>query len=243
MNRKLKVFGLMMAALFAVSAVSAQAAFAEEEFHAHAEDVVLTGAEHPQKPGQVTRIYVNGVEKGNVTCNNLEVWGTVKGTPNGANLYTSPEATVHPKYTECTSSFGSASVNTEECHYNFTAKTVGEHAEVHVICPAGQSIKVTVGGVCTLAIGEQTVPGIKYTNVNTTGKTENDEITLHATTGKTIDYTSSGFGCSLGGIPSKGTEGEYEGTATVEAKKWVSGTTTAPNNSYVDGEQVGIFKE
>jgi hypothetical protein len=247
MNRKLKLFGLMIAVLFAVSAVSAQAAFAAEEFHAHEEKVILTGEDHPNAglEKQTTRVWVAGKEKGTVTCTTLEVWGTVQGTSSGNGLFTSPEATVHPKYSNCTSSFGSASVNTEECHYKFTASTdANGHAEVHIVCPAGQSIKISVAGLCTISVNNnQSVPGIHYTNVNTGGETSTEELTVHATTGKTIDYTSSGFGCSLAGIPSSGSEAEYEGTATVAAFEDISGTTTAPNNSYEDGEQVGIFKQ
>jgi hypothetical protein len=159
-------------------------------------------------------------------------------------LFTSPEATVHFRYSERTSSFGSVSVNTEECHYRYTATTdVEGYAEEHLVCPAGQSVKWSLGGVCTVTIGNQTIPGVHYTNVNTTGETSNDELTSHTTTGKTVHYTSSGFGCALAGIPSAGTEPEFEGTLTVKAFEYISGSTTAPTSTYVDGEQVGIFKE
>jgi hypothetical protein len=241
---KLKLFGLTIIALFAVGAVSAQAALAEEEFHAHEERVILTGEDHPQAPGQIIRFWASGKEKGTVTCNKLEVWGTVQGTPSGNGLFTTPEATVHPKYSECSSSFGSLSVNTDECHYLYTSHTdANGHAEKHLICPAGQSIKMSVAGVCTISIGSQIISGVHYTNVDTTSETDEEKLTIHTTTGKTIDYTASGFGCSLAGIPSSGTELEFDGTLTVAAFEDISGTTTAPNNSYVDGAQVGIFKE
>jgi hypothetical protein len=241
---KLKAFGLTVVALLAVGAVSAQAASAEELFHAHARHVVLTGEQHPQFPNQAMRIWVNGTEKGTLTCGKLEAWGDVESNNEGSpGTWTSTEATVHPTISECTSSFGSASVNTEECHYLYTPHTdANGHAEVHLTCPAGQSIKMSVGGVCTISIGSQTIPGVHYTNVNTTGETNDKQLTIHTTSGKTIDYTSSGFGCALGGIPSSGTELEAEGTLTVRAFRYRSGSTTVPN-SYTEEGGVGIWKE
>jgi hypothetical protein len=245
MTRKLKVVAVALAALFAVSAISAQAAFAEEEFHAHAKHVVLTGEQHPQFPAQKTTVWVGATSKGNLTCNKLELWGDSEGTETTSTLFTSKNATVHPKYAECTSTFGNLTVNTEECHFNLTATTnANGHAELHINCPTGQSIKTSIAsGACVISINnEQTLTGVHYTNV-TTSDTAHAELTVHLTTGKTIHYTASGFGCALAGIPTSGTEAEWEGTWTLKAFKYVSGSTTAPSNSYKDEEQVGIFKE
>jgi hypothetical protein len=264
MSRNLKALGLALAAMFALSAVAAQGAFAEEFFHTHAKHVIITGHQHPQFPEQTTIINNNaGEAKGKVICKKLTLEGDEEGveTP-GTGTFTSTTATVRPTYEECevVSPFkAAATVNTGKCHYRFTSNTEvttktpeeQKHARARVTCPKGENIKIeTPSTGCVITVNNEENPvgsgefgqtpthGVVYTNVNTTTETNKKEITAHATV-KNIKFTSN-FTCQLAGIPASGEKAEYTGTATVQAFKWVSGTTEG--NNYVEGEQVGIEK-
>jgi hypothetical protein len=264
MSRNLKALGLALAAMFALSAVAAQGAFAEEFFHAHTEHVIITGEQHPQFPIQKTIINNNaGEKKGEVQCKILHLTGDEVGveTP-GTGTWTSTTATVHPVYEECEliSPFkAAATVNTGKCHYRFTSNTeettktpeVQKHARARVTCPKGENITISTPSTgCVITVNNEENPvgsgefgqtpthGVVYTNVNTTKETSKKELTAHATV-KNIKYTSN-FTCQLAGIPASGEKAEYEGTATVKAYEYVSGTTES--NNYVKGAQVGIEK-
>jgi hypothetical protein len=264
MSRNLKALGLALAATFALGAMAAQGAFAEEFFHTHAKHVVITGEQDPQFPNQPLIINNNaGEKKGELTCKKLKLTGDEEGveTP-GTGTWTSTTLTVHPVYEECeiTTPFKSAAtVNTGKCHNRLTSNTeettktpeVQKHGRVRTTCPKGENIKIeTPSTGCVITINNEENPvgsgefgqtpshGAVYTNVNTTPETNKKEITLH-TTVKNLKFTSN-FSCQLAGIPASGEKAEFAGTVTLRAFKYVSGTTE--NENYVEGEQVGIEK-
>jgi hypothetical protein len=264
MNRQLKALGVALAACFALSAVVAQGAFAEELFHAHAQHVVITGEQHPQFPTQTLILNNNaGEKKGEAVCKKLRLYGDDLGveTP-GTGTFTSTAVTLHPVYEECevvTPFKASATLNTGKCHYRFTPNTEvttkepveQKHARVRITCPKGEPLAISTpstGCVITISnpenpvgsgeFGQTPTHGVVHTNVNTTAETNKKEITGHATV-KNIQFTSN-FTCQLAGIPASGEKAEFNGTVTLRAFEYKSGTTEG--NNYIEGQQVGIEK-
>ncbi|HET9396290.1 MAG TPA: hypothetical protein VFO36_09555 [Nitrospiraceae bacterium] len=204
MIRNLKVLGLAIAAVLALSAVMASAAMAAE-FTASSYPATITGSN--TKGSEVFK-----TEGGNVECNSHFV--------SHSQSAASSTLTVTPTYTSCDAfGFLSATVNTEECSYVFHATdTITETEPVHrhywrhhvdVVCPTGQSIKVTAS-TCKAEIKSQT--GL------TTVKTENiagGSVTVTPdVSGIAYTVTQDGFLCPFGGTGNK-TDGKYTGDVTV----------------------------
>jgi hypothetical protein len=266
MSHNLKVLGLALAAMLALSAVAAQGAFAEpipEYFHSHAKHIIITGEQHPQFPNQETVLNNNaGEQKGLVVCKKLSLRGDQEGEFEGTvGTWTSKFATVHPEYSECEAKAPlneAATVSVPKgCHYKLTATTQvttpgQSHGKVHIICPKTEPITISTPVGCKITVTNEETPagsgefgqtpthGNVYTNVNTdpNAATNKKEITAHATV-KGIKFTSS-FACQLAGIPASGEKAEYNGTTTTRCFKYVSGTT---ETGYTEGEQVGCWKE
>lgn len=123
MIRNLKVLGLALTAVFALSAVLASAASAEFTSESPQTELTATALEEQVFTGA-------GAE---VTCTEVSVHGTIGEVQK--------EVTVEPTYGgHCTVNGFPAKVDTNECHYLFT--TI-EEVGVHILCPEGKQIEVT----------------------------------------------------------------------------------------------------
>jgi hypothetical protein len=227
MTRNLKALGLALLAAFALSAVAASAASAQDVFTTHnGEPAHLHGEQVGDSTDNVFGMKEHAAE---VTCK--EATFTSTGTvEDGAK-----EIVVHPTYptfvkeTEeeehnCESSFGIATVDTTGCDFVLTGEThetlntKGEdkdekHATVSLECEPEKSIKITTPEVgCTLTMTPQTgLLGVTYTNE---GTTPDEDVKVDVTVDK-IKYHAS-FICQLGGLPSTGEDAYLTETVTVK---------------------------
>jgi hypothetical protein len=143
--RRLRVVGVTLAAVFAISAVAAAAAQAgvweAEEYPAR-----VTGE-------QTTQIVFTGVV-GSWKCGGLKFQGELSKESSQLDLA--------PTYEKCSWAGIAATVNMEGCTYRFTAgNTIGESSNkvemlMGIICPAGKEIKLTLANECTIKFPEQT---------------------------------------------------------------------------------------
>jgi hypothetical protein len=189
MNRKIKTLGIVLASVFAMSAIGASAASAAE-FHS---------AVHPQEIHGVQTVgHVFTTDAGTVTCKTATFTGTTSAK-------TSPTQTLAPDYNNCTA-FGFINVPIHEngCDYLFNANGTTE-----VKCPTvsgvKQKIEITVP-FCTTTVGEQHIgAGMSFTN--NAGETD-----IIATTNikEEIDYVECGGPLTE--------NGSYKGTTTVTGK-------------------------
>ena len=169
MNRKFKTLGLVLASVFAMSAIGASAASAAD----------FRSEVHPQSvSGTQTTSHVFTTDAGTVTCKKATFSGTTSGT-------TASTQTLTPEYDECTA-FGFVNVPIHEngCGYIFNANGTTE-----VECPSGKKIEITVP-FCTTTVGEQHIgEGMSFSS--NAGKTD-----IIATTNITktigIDYNECG---------------------------------------------------
>jgi hypothetical protein len=224
MTRMRKVLALFFA-IAAVGAVSASAAQATGWYHAE----TLNGETPP-------KLFVHGEQvienvfhttAGTVKCKTATFQSEV-------TELTVRTLTVKPTYGTCTAfgqtaqvTFTGANPATEFCHYDFTTPTEGTegklHAEVHIQCNGGWTIKVDVPTAnCSLTIGAQTPtkPTVDLTNNTATGSTRDVLVT---STVEGISYTVDGPGtaCGTAGAHNDGT---YTGTVTV--KGWENAAHT-----------------
>lgn len=200
MVRNLRLLGLALAAVFALTAVAASAAMAEE-FHSEKETTTLLGKQTE------THKFVTSV--GTVTCEVAEFKGTVTGTKKAENDFANPEVTIHPTYEKCKLSGINinVTVTTTGCNYRFY-NVATKSGPVDVVCETGKEITVAGTG-CTVKVPGQTgLKTVEYANEGTgTGRTV--KVTAKVTG---IKYTTSGFLC---GTSSK-ENGEYSGPTKVE---------------------------
>jgi len=208
MKKNLKVLGLALVAIMAMSAVISAVAQAESP------TFVLTAATGKFKGSSNDHIFT--VQGGNVKC--VENGG-VKGARFEGTLTAekSTEVTVTAAYGNagkgCTAFGVAATVNMKSCHYRFTAVKGSNPptALVDVICTtAGDEITVTASSLpCTVTVGPQT--GLIHALLTNAGP-EPTHVNAEITVGK-IKYTASGVGC-----PKPGTfeDGSYTGTVTLE---------------------------
>jgi hypothetical protein len=194
MIRNFKALGLAVVAVLAMSAVVASAAQAE------ATTAQFTAATYPTtfEGTNTAGSEVFTTEGGKVEC-------ASKFT--GSMSAASQTSEAHPTYTGCKAfGFLTATVNTEECNYLFhvTTKT-GEgkyQAHADVVCPAGQSIKVSAS-TCKIEIKGQT--GLTTVNFeNSSG----DLKVLANVGGIAYTVTQDGIGCPFNGTGAK-TGGTY----------------------------------
>jgi hypothetical protein len=226
MSHKIKALGLALAAVFAMSAVAAQAASATP--HTFVTDsgnpAYLTGTQEPAPA--VNRLFFTGSGE-EVECEaaHYESTGTVANE--------AEEVTVHPVYEECSSLLapnpGEVKVRTHSCHFTLTGTTDGNgHAEAHVAnCPEGEEIEIEIEGACTIYVGNQTPTegGVHYTNHTTATPMD---FTVQATaTG--IHYTYEGPLCFLA----------VEEGPTPHDADFISSITVKCYNDAAHTEQVG----
>jgi len=203
--RKLRIFGLALIALVAVSAIGATMASADE----------LTATKYP-----ATTIGSN--EKEVFTDEFTTTAGTVKCTTasyKGTLKEKSTTLTVAPTYSGCTGFGFPATVTTTGCNYLFhvngTTSTVGT---VDLVCEAGKEITVVAKSgetvKCTVHVGSQAGLGtVTYSSIGAAGETE--EVTAFADLSG-VKYThtpGTGVGACVNG----------SGTGTLKAKATLTG--------------------
>jgi len=200
MIRNLKVLGLAIAAVMAMSAMMASAASAVPQFTASAYPATVTGSN--TKGSEVFT-----TEGGKVECDSHFVSHSLAAA--------SSTLTVTPTYTNCEAFGLNATVNTEGCTYVFHAtekvSTGVYNNHVDVVCPTGKSIKIVAGGgLCRAEIkGQNGLTTVKTTNVAGGGVTVEPNVSSVAYT-----VTTDSFGCPFSGTGNK-TDGKYTGHVVV----------------------------
>jgi hypothetical protein len=229
MKRNLKVLGIALAAVFAMSAVAASGASAHYIFTPGASPAWITGTQIAHTAGNKLEI---GENVARVECNNAHFKGTSEGTEPS-------QVTVTAEYEECTthaSGINAAStVDMNGCAYILTGETTdGTHGIVHIECPGTNVIEVTTPSVnCTVKVKAQTPTsgGISYENTFPTG--EKDDVDATATVEGITFERSGGIICAASGIPSEGNNAKLLEKITIRAYK-----DTGPTNP--EGEQVNL---
>jgi hypothetical protein len=206
MTRKLKVLGLALVAVFAMSALVASAASADT-FTAESAPVDLTGAQ--------TTTNEFSVAGATVKCPVARFTGTVATT-------SASSITVHPEYegnesSSCeVSPIGSATISTTGCNYIISGTTTNGDAGVEVECSGTNEI--TVNGPCVIHIkAQKPTGGASFTNGTENGK---GDVTVKATVTGIHAVVTDSFLCTIGGInPGTYTNGTYTGSVTVTGYK------------------------
>ena len=199
MTRNLKVLGLAITAVLAMSAVwavSAQAADPELHCTSTTANCNITGNE-------ITTHTFN-VEGGNVRCRS-RLSATIPKTATAAS--------VSAEYNECRAFGVAATVRMEGCTYTLTnvAASSPATANVSVACPAGRNIVVNAPSIpCTINVGTQgPLAHIVFSNRGTEPTHVNANITVSA-----IRYTMVQETCPRRGGTFNG--GTYNGESTIE---------------------------
>jgi hypothetical protein len=190
MSIKLKVLGLGVLAIMAVSAFAAMNATAETGGHFVSDSptgsTAITGREDAT---DFTELTVPGLT--GIVCTTATYEGTA-----AANTVT--ELTITPHYSNChtTGSATAVTVHVNGCDYQFTIgkKSTADNT-VDIVCPAGKQIEVTHEG-CTIKIPPANgIKGVAYQTITTGGK---HAITLGVTlSGFTMNF-EAGFCVLLG---------------------------------------------
>ncbi len=203
MKRNLKALGLSLVAVFAMSAMVAQAASADPLFKSDEAHTIIKGSQ------EGTHEFVAG--EGKVTCTTANFAGTSEEKAQNS-------LTIIPEYKGCTA-FGFATTDVKfaenGCEYVFTS-TTGEGEDVHLLCSGEKNVELTptVFGfsVCTVDVLPGTFESVTYDNV------ENGDVTVTAEAAG-ISYEEVSGDCGIG----SGENGTYTGNATM------AGTDTDEN--------------
>jgi hypothetical protein len=193
MIRSVKMLGLAVVAVLAMSAVVASAAMAEN-FHSESSPTVLSGSQ------TATHEFTTSV--GTVTCTTATFAGEATGT-------SVSEVSVHPTYEGCKLSGINISVTitTTGCNYRFY-NVASKSGPTDIVCETGKSITVAGPG-CTVTVGGQTgLNSVSYANEG--AETSRTVKVTASVTG--IAYSTKGFLC---GTSSK-TNGTYSGPTSVK---------------------------
>lgn len=186
MKLNIKVLGLAVVAVFALTAVGASAASAAE-FHSQAESTSLTGTQ--------TGNHVFNAAGAKITCKKASFTGTQTGK-------NATSVTMGATYGECSFLFFSVSVNMNGCSYVFHA-----NGQTDVVGEACKGITYEGAG-CKVVVPAQTgLNSVSYANSGT-GSTESINVSPNVTG---IKYTSSGL-CPENGTNL--TNGKYESGPT-----------------------------
>lgn len=187
MKRNLKIVGMAIAAVFAMSAFAGGAQAAE--FHSEAEHTTLHAAK------TTVHTFSNGVF--DVTCED-------KATFHGTTLKnTVTKIKMSAEYDGChviiLFTFA-ATVNMNGCEYEFESD-----GDIQLVCPVGKKIVISSSG-CTIEVGSQEIKGGASYKSEGSGKTRTVTVT---STAKKIKYNQSGSSCST----KSGEDAEYTGSA------------------------------
>jgi hypothetical protein len=194
MKRKTLALCLMVASVFALSALSASAAVAAPLFHAESEPVTFKGSSSDN-------VFVTNA--GEVACSTSSFAGT-------NTTKTSTTVTLTPTYSGCKAfGFLGATVEPHGCDYTFhlVEGSIPPTATVDVNCTGTNEITISSTG-CVVHVPPQT--GLKHVVFESLGSKATRTIKANVTiTG--IKYTATP-GCLNAGT---GTNGTYTGTVTL----------------------------
>lgn len=218
MLRNLKVLGLAIVAVLAMSAVVAQAASAAE-FTAENYTASLSG----EQVGE----HVFTVEGNTVKCPTAVFSGSLAAA---SSEVTNVSAKYGNEEAKCTAfGFLSATVKMNGCTYNFKVNSGSEDnftGTAALKCPTGAKVTI-VAGTCEATVGEKTTGGatvnqevgpINYVNMTNTPTSKNDVTVNPAATNVVADKTKDGIGCPFNGT-GEVTNASYSGTTTVTGSK------------------------
>lgn len=194
MKRNLKALGLALVAAFAMSVVAASAAQAEKGLLTETNNeypVAITG--HEENDPNAFTLQGNATE-----CSDVTFEGTIEEAT--TNL------TITPHYTECVSGGVKSKVHLNGCDYTFTTGTLTAghevaHGSVHVICPEGKNIELTIpeaGTLCQVHIPGQAPEGeVTYTNNPALSGDEFDDVTVDVDVDVAVNVTKESIFCPL----------------------------------------------
>lgn len=211
MIRKLKMLGLSLVALVAMSAIGASAAQAAAgELDIGAAPATLTGQ-------QTTALKFKMTASGLTTqCSTEKLHGTTAAT-------SVSEATVTLETSGCTLGGTAATLDKNGCKYTLTGGVAANTAQVdYVGCATGKHYTITQGS-CEITIKEQG-PLSHIVFSNPTGQDVNANFTIQG-----IHYEGEG-GCGTGVIGTH-TDGDLTGEMTINAFH---------DNSGTEGSQVAV---
>jgi hypothetical protein len=224
MMRNLKVLGLALVAVFAMSAVAASMASADD-LTSEVSPVTLTGAQEENDVLTTTA--------GNISCKEIKYKGTAV-TPTTTVSVTPEYPEKSGGVTNCTALGFPMLVDVNGCSYLFHIGAGVTTGTLDIVCPAGKEITVTVNYLstvkCIIHVPAQTGLGpVTYTNV---GSGATREITVSAKiTNLKYSHTRPAGEPGLGACTTgSGTTGSYNGKVIVTGEKDNGGT-----------EHVGIF--
>ncbi len=213
--RNLKALGLVSVAVFAMSAGAAPVASANQ-FHSTATNTTVTRSANTNQLFE----YETGGET--VAC-------TTIGGSGQSTHQTATEVTFSPTYSGCSVigvAFSKVVVDMNGCQYLFTIGASSNSGPVHVKCPGGENIELTVSvfGVlfCIYHIAEQTPTGVAdyfnsgSTKVNVTATQTGISATMEP-------ITMGGLACGS----QTSTTGSYTGQVQVSGEE--TGTQNAKN--------------
>jgi hypothetical protein len=203
MMRSFKALGLALIAAFAMSAIAASVASANE-FHSSATNTTLTVASNEDQK------FLYEKEGKTVKCTKVGGSGT-------ATAQTLKEVTFKPDYQGCTVdgiAFSSAQVSFNECDYTFTIDVAGKNeGKTHVACVGTSQITITVKvfgvSVCTFHIGKQTPKGVSDE------KQGSGNIIVEPTETGIVGSRQGGSECGS----ASSTSGSYTGSVTILGEK------------------------
>lgn len=252
MNRKAKVLGLALGAMFAMSAFVATGAQAEtheplhltpSEYPAIITGVEKTDGEHPK--------HVFKPEIGSISCEEVRFGGTVADADSNTTL------TIHPIYGGCAQNAPGGTfpvtVFMTHCDYLFTEGTEAEthkftNGQVSLVCPnMGEAVHVKVytsGTHATIRCEYTVTPFVHKGNntaTNVTGGTD-DVVVTSKVEGIVIHRTvGSFFNC---GLAEQNATYTGETTMTAYEDKGVHVTedqsTTETTYTFTEGSQLGL---
>ncbi len=247
MIRNLKALGLSLVAIFALSAMVASAASANQIvstpywFASDGDWTTLSGSQGT--PGDVFE-----------TDAGLPIKCTTTNYSGSVSVTTTTTITLTPSYANCTFGGFTADVVTNGCRYEFhadgkTGTTTTDppadtihwenkyHTETTIKCDPGKDITVTAtqAGVvkCTVHIGEQNLPtGIVLTNETKTGGVKDIKAHINFTTIKYSQTEGSGLGkCATADNTNNG---KYTGSATISGKNTANVDTSVWMEPFTD---------
>lgn len=206
--RNLKILGLALVAVFALSAMAASMASADD-LTAEKYPVTLTGDQDGQ-----TDVFTTTA--GTVTCKKASYHGTISGP--------STEVSATPTYSECLALGFTGTIDMNECTYKFKIGGSGSTTStVDIVCPAGKEITVTAIAAgttkCIIHVPPQTgLTHVNWTNVAGPPKEITGDIEItnlkysHTGTAPPSPAVGTGLGaCTTGSA----TNGKYTGKAKV----------------------------
>jgi hypothetical protein len=185
MIRDLKILvvaAMVLTALGVVGASGAQAA--EHLFHCSVEPCTVTSRpDGTAKNSHHVFVVENEAKTESVsfTCPRIEGYATVNTkTSSGETLQALPEPGKE-LYPDCLiNGSPGVTIDINGCTFGFTAEGgTTDSAPVHVLCPAGKEIEVTVTG-CTFKIPPQTVSGMGFSTI---GVPPNRQVTVTGNVG------------------------------------------------------------